>query len=89
MVIKTLTGNISVVIKQAASYPTAGLYLNTSSLMKELAKAANLVKPGNYQKLIDEIDEHTAQHYMRRLGMSQPEIKRVSEFMGEEYTYRA
>ena len=74
MVIKTLTGNISVVIKQAASYPTAGLYLNTSSLMKELAKAANLVKPGNYQKLIDEIDEHTAQHYMRRLGMSQPEI---------------
>lgn len=77
MVVKTLTANISVVIKQAASYPTAGVYLSHSSLMKGLSNAPTLFKPGNYQKLINEIDEHTAQHYMRRLGMSQPELHEV------------
>ena len=74
MVLKTLTANISVVIKQAASYPTAGVYLSHSALMKGLAVSPALFKPGNYQKLIDEIDAHTAQHYMRRIGMSQQEL---------------
>lgn len=78
MVVKTLTANLSVVIKQAASYPTAGVYLSHSALAKGLAEAPLLMKPGNYQALIDEIDEHTAQHYMRRIGLSQEEL---SEFI--------
>lgn len=68
----TLAGNISVTIKQAASYPTAGAVLSTSSLAKGLTGFAYL--GSKQQALFDEIDEHTGTHYKRRIGMSTQEI---------------
>lgn len=61
-----LAANLSVVIKQAASYPTAGRYLNAKSLGRGLFT--------NYAKTVEEIDKYTASHYNRRIGMSIQEI---------------
>lgn len=69
----TLTSNISVIMKQAASYPTAGAYLSGGSLAKGL-KDINKILGKGWRATCDEIDAHTAQHYMRRIGMSQEEI---------------
>lgn len=80
-VVKTLTANISVIIKQAASYPTAGVYLSSGSLAKGLSSIKDVIGPGKYQSLFDEIDAHTAQHYMRRKGMSTQEIADLSNSM--------
>jgi hypothetical protein len=64
----TLAGNISVTIKQAASYPTAGAVLSTKSLI------AGVKGFTAGQKLYDEIDVHTGTHYKRRIGLSTQEI---------------
>lgn len=66
----TLNGNISVCIKQAASYPTAMYVVGTKPLAKAL-KAKAGVKHGD---LLAEIDEHTGLHYLRRLGLSTQEL---------------
>ncbi len=73
----TLAGNISVTIKQAASYPTAGAVLSKSSLAKGLAGFAYL--GSKQQALFDEIDEHTGTHYKRRIGMSTQEIGELTK----------
>lgn len=80
MIVKTLTGNISVAIKQAASYPTAGLYLSAGSLNKGLVAIKDIVSVKNhkFQALFDEIDAHTASHYMRRQGLTIPELNEIS-----------
>lgn len=76
----SLVGNLGVVIKQAASYPTAGLYLSAGDLNVGLAKFFFGHKEGNekaihfYQKTINEIDKYTAQHYIRRKGLSVQEV---------------
>lgn len=73
-VVSALAANLSVVIKQAASYPTAGKYLSAKSLSAGLAKFAGKSFTRRYSSVIDEIDRHTAQHYMRRKGMSVQEV---------------
>jgi hypothetical protein len=79
-VTSTLNGNVSVVLKQAASYTTAGAYLSGGSLTVGLKDfAAHNVGPGRLQKLFDEIDSHTAQHYIRRKGLSSNEIADISQ----------
>lgn len=70
----SLVGNLGVVIKQAASYPTAGLYLSMNDLNKGLAKFAGKAFGKHYKDVIAEIDRHTAQHYIRRKGMSVQEV---------------
>ena len=75
----TLNGNISVTIKQAASYSTAGVYLDQTSLMKGSADMIKFLKPGKLQALFDEIDSHTAQHYIRRKGLSSNEIADIQQ----------
>ena len=70
----SLVGNLGVVIKQAASYPTAGLYLSTGDLNKGLAVFAKKGLTKHYGDIIKEIDQHTAQHYIRRKGMSVQEV---------------
>lgn len=76
----SLVGNLGVVIKQAASYPTAGLYLTGTELTAGLGRFFGGKKADGkrfahfYQKTIDEIDRHTAQHYIRRKGMSVQEV---------------
>lgn len=71
----TLNANISVTIKQAASYPTAGSLLSTSSLTKGLMKYQTKILHGTKAADVwSEIDEHTPMHYMRRLGYSTEEL---------------
>lgn len=67
----TLAGNISVVIKQAASYPTAGAVLNPASLTLGIADYATYAP--RMKKLFNEIDEHTSNHWIRRQGMTSQE----------------
>ena len=75
----TLTMNPSVVLKQAASYSVGGVYLDQTALAKGSADMLKYMKPGKYQALLDEIDSHTAQHYIRRAGLSSLEIAAVQE----------
>lgn len=71
----TLAGNISVTLKQAASYPTAGAILSDYSL-KEAMKQEQAWK--DTETLYNEIDSHTGIHYIRRLGLSVQEIAELS-----------
>lgn len=59
-----LNTNISVSIKQFASYPTAMAYIKERNLIKALAHGVDL----------DEIDKYTGAHYKRRLGLSHMEL---------------
>lgn len=68
----TLNFNLSVAMKQAASLQTAYLYLKHRNIVASTAAFAKTCK--NYQAIINEIDEHTAQHYMRRIGLSTQEL---------------
>ena len=72
----TLAANISVTLKQAASYPTAaavieGKYLNRAMFDKYAYT--------HWVDLCSEIDEHTGTHYKRRLGMSVQEIAEITK----------
>lgn len=78
----TLLSNISVTIKQAASYSTAGLYLSQKALAPYQGTIAKLFANNNskYAKdLFAEIDAHTPEHYIRRKGMSMQEISTVAQ----------
>lgn len=78
---RALVANVGVVIKQAASYPTAGRYLTGGNLTKGIGRFFKV----RYKNIIKEIDEHTPLHYMRRIGMSEQEI---SDMMNNRITQR-
>lgn len=76
----TLMGNISVTIKQMASYPTAGVYLSIRSLqygVNQFLKTA--AKRGGMSALYERIDELTPLLYMRRKGLSVQEIAELKK----------
>lgn len=73
-VTSTLNANKSVVLKQAASYATAQVYLDPSALAGGSVDIRHYIGKGKYKALLDEIDSHTAQHYIRRAGLSSNEI---------------
>lgn len=79
-ILTALGGNFGVFIKQAASYPTAGLYLSAKDLSVGLGKffigkkSDGKLSKNFYQKTVEEIDRYTAQHYQRRKGMSIQEV---------------
>lgn len=78
----TLLSNISVTIKQAASYSTAGLYLSQKALapyQKTIAQLFANNESDFAKSLFAEIDAHTATHYMRRKGMSMQEISTIAQ----------
>ena len=77
-VTSTLASNISVWMKQAASYPTAGAHLSAGSLAKGLTSYQGT----NKTKLYEEIDQYTPQHYMRRKGMSTQELGDLNQTHG-------
>ncbi len=80
----TLNGNISVAIKQAASLDTAFAVLNYRPSAIAWAEFIKTVK--NYNSIIDEIDEHTSEHWRRRIGLTTDEIatmKQNSGFFGK------
>lgn len=79
-VTSTLASNISVTMKQFASYPTAGAVLSSGSLFK--AFGSFMVSGKAQQRLWDEIDAHTPQHYTRRLGMSIQELGEMNQTNG-------
>jgi hypothetical protein len=62
-----LNTNLSVSIKQFASYPTAQAYIKGKYLMRAL------LHPVDY----DEIDEYTGAHYKRRQGLSHIELENI------------
>ena len=70
----TFTGNLSIVLKQAASYPTAAAVLSSDSLLKGSKGFAYIPSSKKLQALFDEIDEHTGAHYKRRIGMQTEEL---------------
>lgn len=80
----TLASNISVWMKQAASYPTAGAILSTKSLNKGLAYLPVIRKMSGIklQELYDEIDSHTSQHWIRRKGLSTQELGEMNQSNG-------
>lgn len=73
----TLASNISVTIKQAASYPTALANLSGKSLGAGLPVFAYNAK--QLDKLFAEIDEHTGIHFKRRIGMSSQELAELTK----------
>ena len=79
-VTSVLNFNPSVTLKQAASYFTAGAYIDGSILGKGFGHfLAKYGRPGRYKALLDEIDSHTAQHYIRRQGLSSNEIADIND----------
>ena len=70
----TFLGNLSIVLKQAASYPTAAAVLSSDSLLKGSKGFAYIPSSKRLQALFDEIDEHTGAHYKRRIGMQTEEL---------------
>ncbi len=82
-IVSTLASNISVSIKQAASYPTAGSVLSAAALTKGLADYYAKIKDGVHaQDVWDEIDEHTSQHWIRRQGLSTQELGELVQSKG-------
>ena len=74
-VVSALANNISVAIKQAASYDAAGAYLSQAALAKGLADYWTKIRNGvKAQDVYDEIDAHTSQHWIRRQGLSLQEL---------------
>lgn len=73
----TLASNISVTIKQAASYPTALANLSSKALGKGLPVFGYNTK--QFDKLFAEIDEHTGIHFKRRIGMSSQELGELTK----------
>lgn len=70
----TFLGNLSIVLKQAASYPTAAAVLSSDSLLRGSKGFAYIPSSKRLQALFDEIDEHTGAHYKRRIGMQTEEL---------------
>lgn len=81
-----LLSNVSVTIKQASSYYSAGLHLSPLALARYQAAVPRLFAApnGSYAKnLYAEIDEHTAQHWIRRQGMSTQELGENAQRKGK------
>ena len=81
-----LLSNVSVTIKQASSYYSAGLHLSQNALLRYQAVVPRLFAAPNgaYAKnLYAEIDEHTAQHWIRRQGMSTQELGENAQRKGK------
>ena len=82
-VASTLASNISVWMKQAASYPTAGAVLSQKALTKGLKDYVTKIKDGIHaQDVWDEIDAHTSQHWIRRQGLSMQELGDFNQSKG-------
>lgn len=71
-----LSYKISAALKNMTAYTIAGSKLSTKSLA---AGIPNTVKRyGNMQALFDEIDKYTPLHYVRREGLSTPELAEMA-----------
>lgn len=78
-----LSGNISVTMKQAASYFTAGDVVSGKALAEALATKWGYYL-GHCQEIYNEIDEHTPLHWERRRGMSIPELESINNTLSRQ-----
>jgi len=65
----TLSMNLSVWMKQMASYPTAGSILSQRALLAGMRYFGKDLTKGMRTRVWNEIDEHTAMHWLRRQGL--------------------
>lgn len=80
MITSALKGSVSVVIKQGASLYTASSILSMRSVSVGAVKGIQqIARKGGWKSLTDEIDAHTAGHYMRRIGLSSMEIEAMKD----------
>lgn len=80
MITSALKGSVSVVIKQGASLYTASSILSMRSVSVGAVKGIQQIShKGGWKQLTDEIDTHTAGHYMRRIGLSSMEIEAMKD----------
>lgn len=80
MITSALKGSVSVVIKQGASLYTASSILSMRSVSVGAVKGIQqIARKGGWKQLTDEIDTHTAGHYMRRIGLSSMEIEAMKD----------
>lgn len=80
MITSALKGSVSVVIKQGASLYTASSILSMRSVSVGAVKGIQqIARKGGWKQLTDEIDAHTAGHYMRRIGLSSMEIEAMKD----------
>lgn len=80
MITSALKGSVSVVIKQGASLYTASSILSMRSVSVGAVKGIQqIAHKGDWKQLTDEIDAHTAGHYMRRIGLSSMEIEAMKD----------
>lgn len=80
MIVSALKGSVSVVIKQGASLYTASSILSMKSVSVGAVKGVQqIAHKGGWKQLTDEIDAHTAGHYMRRIGLSSMEIEAMKD----------
>lgn len=80
MITSALKGSVSVVIKQGASLYTASSIFSMRSVSVGAVKGIQqIARKGGWKQLTDEIDAHTAGHYMRRIGLSSMEIEAMKD----------
>ena len=80
MITSALKGSVSVAIKQGASLYTASSILSMRSVSVGAVKGIQqIAHKGGWKQLTDEIDAHTAGHYMRRIGLSSMEIEAMKD----------
>lgn len=80
MITSALKGSVSVVIKQGASLYTASSILSMRSVSVGAVKGIQqIAHKGGWKQLTDEIDAHTAGHYIRRIGLSSMEIEAMKD----------
>ena len=78
-----LNSNISVTIKQLSALPSAFAVLNQRLVPGYVyAQFAKVCVPKVYNRVISEIDEHTAAHWVRRQGLSSQELGDIAKSMG-------
>ncbi len=78
-----LNSNISVTIKQLSALPSAFAVLNQRIVPGYVyAQFAKVCVPKVYNRVISEIDEHTAAHWVRRQGLSSQELGDIAKSMG-------
>ena len=81
-VTSALTFNFSTVLKQFSSLPNGFAVLKNRKAGALGAYGRWIATAANYESIIAEIDEHSAAHYKRRLGLSTNELGDFSTKMG-------
>ena len=79
-----LNSNISVTLKQLSALPSAYSVLNQRFVPGAVyGHFLKMCVPAKYNKTIEEIDNYTAAHWLRRQGLSSQELGDIAKSMGK------